>query len=116
MNVSLPVSNNGRKDIELTKPWPHIDQNPRKPEKLELYQGIANLAKNGPEDGGLVILKGSHLLHKEHFEAIGGFRPEGDSGEDENAYSFEAGDADWYKERGCEVVKVCAEAGGLILW
>jgi hypothetical protein len=117
MNVSLPVNEkNGRKDIEPTEPWPHIDQNPRTVQKLELYQGIANLAPNGPEDGGLVVLKGSHLLHQEHFDSTGGFKAEGDSGVAENGYNFTSEDAEWYKKRGCEVVKICAGAGDLILW
>lgn len=93
-----------------------MDQNPRKCDRFELYQGIANLAPNGPDDGGLVVLRGSHLLHKEHFAAIGGFRAAQDSGEKENAYQFTADDAAWYKGRGCEEVKVCAEEGDLIVW
>ncbi|CZT15192.1 uncharacterized protein RCC_01073 [Ramularia collo-cygni] len=117
MNVSLPVNpKSGRTDVEATSPWPHIDQNPRTIERLELYQGIANLAKNGPDDGGLVVLKGSHLLHKQHFEEIGGFREGADAGIGENGYNFEKGDDKWYRDRGCEEVKVCAEAGDLILW
>lgn len=117
MNVSLPVNpTSGRKDIETTQPWPHIDQNPRTVENLELYQGIANMAKNGPNDGGLVVLKGSHLLHRQHFEKIGGFRAKGDAGVGENGYNFEKQDAEWYREQGCEEVKICAEAGDLILW
>lgn len=91
-----------------------MDQNPRKYELFELYQGIANLAPNGPEDGGLCVLKGSHLLHKEHFESIGGFRPEQDAGEKENGYNFTAQDAEWYKSKGCEAVKICANEGDLI--
>lgn len=93
-----------------------MDQNPRKYDRFELYQGIANLAPNGPEDGGLCVLKGSHLLHKQHFTAIGGFRPEQDTGEKENGYSFTVDDAAWYNAQGCEEVKVCAGEGDLILW
>ena len=93
-----------------------MDQNPRNHGRFELYQGIANLAPNGPQDGGLCVLRGSHLLHEEHFAAKGGFRPEQDSGERENGYNFTAGDADWYRARGCEEAKVCAGEGDLILW
>lgn len=93
-----------------------MDQNPRKYDHFELYQGIANLAPNGPQDGGLCVLKGSHLLHEEHFAATGGFRPEQDSGEKENGYNFTAEDAGWYRARGCEEAKVCAGEGDLILW
>lgn len=93
-----------------------MDQNPRNHDRFELYQGIANLAPNGPNDGGLCVLKGSHLLHEEHFAATGGFRPEQDSGERENGYNFTAADAEWYRSRGCVVEKVCAGEGDLILW
>lgn len=93
-----------------------MDQNPRNHDHFQLYQGIANLAPNGPDDGGLCVLRGSHLLHEEHFAATGGFRPEQDSGEGENGYNFTAGDAGWYRARGCGEVKVCAGEGDLILW
>lgn len=59
-------------------------------------------------------MKGSQHLHKEHFGAIGGFRPEGDHGEKENGYMFKPKDVDWYKAKGCEEVKVCAGEGDLI--
>lgn len=93
-----------------------MDQNPRRHDRFELYQGIANLAPNGPQDGGLCVLKGSHLLHEQHFAETGGFRPEQDSGERENGYNFTAQDADWFRARGCEEAKVCAGEGDLILW
>ncbi|KAJ0107200.1 hypothetical protein J7T55_007570 [Diaporthe amygdali] len=117
INITLPINEEtGRTDLKPTGAWPHMDQNPRKYDHFELYQGIANLAPNGPEDGGLCVLKGSHLLHENHFAAIGGYRPEQDVGEKENGYNFRPDDADWYKARGCEEVKVCAGEGDLILW
>ncbi|KKY37934.1 putative phytanoyldioxygenase [Diaporthe ampelina] len=117
INITLPINEEtGRTDIKPTGAWPHMDQNPRNHGRFELYQGIANLAPNGPQDGGLCVLRGSHLLHEEHFAAKGGFRPEQDSGERENGYNFTAGDADWYRARGCEEAKVCAGEGDLILW
>ncbi|KAK7734774.1 hypothetical protein SLS63_004194 [Diaporthe eres] len=119
INITLPINEEtGRTDIKPQRAWPHMDQNPRKYDHFELYQGIANLAPNGPEDGGLCVLRGSHLLHEEHFAATGGFRPEQDSGEGENGYNFTADDAAWYRAArgGCEEVKVCAGEGDLILW
>lgn len=117
MNVSLPINERfGRTDIAPTKPWPHLDQDPRTIERLELYQGIANLSTNGPEDGGLVVLSGSHRLHKKHFESIGGFRKDSDLGHGANGYMYLDDDADWYRNEGCKEVKICANAGDLILW
>lgn len=120
LNISLPVHpEHGRTDVEETKPWEHIDQDPRTISECKLYQGIANLADNGPSDGGLVVLAGSHKLHQRHFDAVNGgkFRPECDLGEGENGYNFNPEDAAWYREvAGCPEVKVCAKAGDLILW
>jgi hypothetical protein len=117
MNTTIPINaDSGRTDIEPTPEWPHIDQNPRRIDRFELYQGIANMAPNGPDDGGLCVLKGSHLMHADHFAAIGGFRPEADMGEKENSYRYPMADFEWYKAHGAEVVKVCAGEGDLILW
>lgn len=93
-----------------------MDQNPRRVHLLDLYQGIANLAPNGENDGGLCVLKGSHRLHAEQFASIGGFRKDKDAGEDQNGYGFVDEDMDWYRAKGCELVKVCAGEGDLILW
>ncbi|BEI92616.1 uncharacterized protein CcaverHIS019_0502440 [Cutaneotrichosporon cavernicola] len=117
MNTSIPINAiSGRTDISQTPAWPHIDQNPRRIDRFELYQGIANMSPNGPDDGGLCVLKGSHLLHDKHFSDIGGFRPEADLGEKENSYRYPPQDFEWYKNHGAEVVKVCANEGDLILW
>ncbi|KIR55925.1 hypothetical protein I315_01807 [Cryptococcus gattii Ru294] len=117
MNASLPINDQtGRTDIKATAPWPHIDQNPRNINRFELYQGIANLAPNGPSDGGLCVLKGSHKLHQEYFDSIGGFKPDQDVGVSENGYNYKLEDTEWYKNKGCEEVKICAGKGDLILW
>lgn len=91
-----------------------MDTNPRRCNDFGLFQGIANLAPNGPEDGGLSVLKGSHLLHEEFFASTGGFRPEQDSGVDQNGYNFTAEDADWYRKKGCKEIKICCGQGDLI--
>ncbi|TXT06101.1 hypothetical protein VHUM_03574 [Vanrija humicola] len=117
MNASLPINaQHGRVDIEPVPAWPHIDQNPRRIDRFELYQGIANMSPNGPDDGGLVVMRGSHLLHERHFAERGGFRPEGDFGPTENSYRFDAAEWEWFKKAGCETVKVCAGVGDLIIW
>ncbi|WWD19454.1 hypothetical protein CI109_103914 [Kwoniella shandongensis] len=117
MNASLPINaETGRKDIKPTPAWPHIDQNPRTISRFELYQGIANLSPNGPQDGGLCVLKGSHKLHQEYFESIGGFKADQDAGVNENGYTYKKGEDEWFKSKGCEEVKICAGKGDLILW
>ncbi|WWC71807.1 uncharacterized protein I206_105766 [Kwoniella pini CBS 10737] len=117
MNASLPINEKtGRTDIEPTLPWPHIDQNPRNVNKFELYQGIANLSPNGSLDGGLCILKGSHKLHQEYFDSIGGFKLEQDAGIKENGYTYKNEEMNWFIEKGCEKIKIEAGQGDLILW
>lgn len=97
-----------------------IDQDPRKVDRHELYQGIAQLGPCGPNDGGLVVLSRSHLLHEDYFKSIGGFKPEQDMGVGNNNYKFFADgqfgetQLDWYKERGCKTVKVEANEGDFI--
>jgi len=74
------------------------------------------MSPNGPDDGGLVVLAGSHKQHKKHFDMIGGFRANQDQGAAENGYDFSNEDADWYRSQGCKEVKIEANAGDLILW
>lgn len=105
INVSLPLGPQGQRDIQPTKPWPHIDSDPRAP--FSLYQGIANLAPNGQKDGGLCVLRGSHLLHSQY--------PAGFDGPATDAHRFTEEEFEWYQSQ-CETVKVCADAGDLILW
>lgn len=87
-----------------------MDQNPRTAGRLELYQGIANMAPNGVDDGGLWVLSGSHKLHDQFF-ASSGIRKRGDHGE---SYNFRAEEAAWYTKNGCKEVKVCAGKGDFI--
>lgn len=91
-----------------------IDQDARTVDHFELYQGIAVLGPCGPQDGGLCVLKGSHLKHQEYFDAIGGFRSEGDLGVGQNGYNYKSDDIEWYRNHGCEEIKICADPGDLI--
>ncbi|KAJ5128232.1 hypothetical protein N7526_006398 [Penicillium atrosanguineum] len=98
-----------RTDIAPNKPWPHQDQDPEK-HGFRCMQGLVNTLPNGPEDGGLIVCRGGHLLseqfHKEMAdeERIPAWTPE------------------WYgfTERGqkprMHLEKVCAEPGDLLLW
>lgn len=109
MNFTLPQPE--RADV---KPWPHIDQSPKR-KGLVCAQGIINFAPNGPQDGGLVVVRGSHNLIAEYFKKHG-MPPEPRTWGPEDYFSFIAEEVDWFKEAGCEVVKVCADPGDLIIW
>lgn len=50
--------------------WEHIDQGSSKI-GFCCAQGLVNLLPNGPEDGGLEVLEGSHLLHESFWKKFG---------------------------------------------
>ncbi|GAA6063887.1 hypothetical protein JCM10212_001369 [Sporobolomyces blumeae] len=85
--------------------WKHIDLCPHR-KGFFVAQGIVNLNDNGPEDGGLVVIKGSSRLIEEYFDLVG--RPP--------INPFDESEMQWFYDRGCQLVKVCAEPGDLILW
>jgi ectoine hydroxylase-related dioxygenase (phytanoyl-CoA dioxygenase family) len=109
INFTLPG-----KERQLTAPWPHIDQSPRR-KGLVCAQGIINFAPNGPDDGGLVVIRNSHnfteQFFKEHPEVVSRktWGPE-------DWFGFEGKEVDWFIAKGCDVVKVCADPGDLIVW
>jgi hypothetical protein len=110
INFTLPSGNN----LPQTQPWPHIDQSPLR-EGMQCVQGILNFAPNGPQDGGLLVMKGSTMLMPEFFKTHSGTigRPTwGPS----DWFGFDESEVKWFEEKGCEIYKVNAEAGDLILW
>lgn len=104
---------NSRTDIEPNKPWPHQDQDPAKP-GFRCMQGLVNLLPNGPDDGGLIVCPGGHLLsdefHKDMADEprIPAWTPEW--------YGFTENGMKWLEKKGLKWVKVCAEPGDLLLW
>lgn len=114
LNVAFPINAQHRTDITPVEAWPHIDQNPREVDQLQLVQGIANLAPNGPEDGGLVVVARSHRVHPEYFETSTGQNKLREP--ERYGHPFDLDDVKWYTDRGCEVVKVCGGEGDLLLW
>ena len=71
----------------------------------------------GPKDGGLVVRKGSSKLFGQFFKEFPPDRTKGPlAALHYDFYPFQDADLKWYEERGCEIVKVCAEPGDLILW
>ncbi|KAJ5681352.1 uncharacterized protein N7477_001292 [Penicillium maclennaniae] len=102
-----------RTDIAPNEPWPHQDQNPEK-HGVRCIQGLVNMLPNGPEDGGLIVCRGGHLLseqfHREMAdeERIPAWTPEW--------YGFTERGMKWLEDHGCTWEKVCAELGDLLLW
>ncbi|GAA6035013.1 hypothetical protein JCM8097_002143 [Rhodosporidiobolus ruineniae] len=108
-SIMLP----SRKDVADAGRWPHVDQNPFR-EGFYCLQGIVNLNYNGEKDGGLQVLEGSHKLITKHFLDTG--RTETRSWGPVDWAGFEPEEEEWFFERGCKWVKVCAQPGDLILW
>lgn len=112
-NISIPVNERSETD-DVFKPWAHVDQSPLEP-GLNCVQGIMNLMPNGPEDGGLIVLKGSSALYSELFAAFEDKKPEaGWNTKDRHDHTEEQ--LQWLYDRGCTWEKVCAEPGDLLLW
>ncbi|WRT66716.1 uncharacterized protein IL334_003679 [Kwoniella shivajii] len=112
VNVSLPFKN---EDLgNRGEPWPHVDQSPNRRGK-ECIQGIANLAPNGPNDGGLMVLDGSFPLYNQYFDEHEHLKPsDGWNWMDSFAYPEET--LKWFEEKGCKWIKIEASPGDLILW
>ncbi|KAL4797899.1 hypothetical protein BDV19DRAFT_397499 [Aspergillus venezuelensis] len=110
MNFTLPTG----KPFQPTEPWPHVDQSPMR-KGMQCVQGILNFAPNGPDDGGLLVLKGSTKLMPEFFEThpeVIGRKTWGPA----DWFGFDDEEVKWFIDRGCEIHKVCADPGDVILW
>ena len=84
----------------------HTDQSPLRKGEWSI-QGLINLADGGPDDGGLVVVPGTHAEHEAFFKD----------------HSRSQQKSDWYKLTDAEkvkyasrVIKVCAEPGDFLLW
>ncbi|KAJ5222553.1 uncharacterized protein N7469_008793 [Penicillium citrinum] len=114
MNISMPR----RKDVRWS-PWPHCDQNPER-KGMQAVQGLLNYAPNGPNDGGLMLMKGSAKVFDEFFA----YKRESFDHEDApppeikfmDLFLFSEKDVKWFQDRGCELVKINMEPGDFVLW
>lgn len=114
--VSFDAINYGfwnRTNLPANKPWPHQDQDPAKP-GFRCLQGLVNLQPNGPNDGGLIVCKGAHLLSEQFHEDMK--NEERIPAWTNEWYGFTDAGMAWLKDHGCEWVKVEAEPGDLLVW
>ncbi|KAE8155176.1 hypothetical protein BDV25DRAFT_126097 [Aspergillus avenaceus] len=114
LNVSLPR----RKDVNWS-PWPHCDQNPNR-KGMQAVQGLLNFAPNGSKDGGLMLMKGSAKLFDEFFAQKRDQYDHEDAPPPEakfmDLFLFHERDVQWFKDHGCELIKVNMEPGDFVLW
>ncbi|KAH7388901.1 hypothetical protein BKA64DRAFT_124517 [Cadophora sp. MPI-SDFR-AT-0126] len=110
----INFSFSGRSDLKPNKPWPHQDQDPKKP-GFRCLQGLVNLLPNGPDDGGLIVCKGGHLVSEEFHE---NFKDEKDKiwAWTNEWYGITESGMKWLENKGLKWEKVCAEPGDLIVW
>lgn len=112
-NGRILINVYSRENLPANNPWPHQDQDPAKP-GFRCLQGLVNLNPCGPNDGGLIVCKGGHVLseqfHKEMADEprIPAWTPEW--------FGFTDNGMKWLKDHGLEWEKVCAEPGDLIVW
>ncbi|CUM66658.1 uncharacterized protein PRCAT00004334001 [Priceomyces carsonii] len=106
LNITFP-----RADKKPKEKWLHVDQSPFKT-GLQCIQGIVALSNHGPNDGGLVVYKGSHKYFEEFFNT----QVDHDNWDTLDYYGFSNEQAQFFLNRGCEEVKVCCEPGDVILW
>ncbi|KAF5012627.1 hypothetical protein FDECE_1319 [Fusarium decemcellulare] len=107
LNITLPH----RPGHIPREPWPHVDQSPFR-QGLQCIQGIVNLSKSGPEDGGLTVYPGSHKLVDQFFAE------KTDKAEwiRKDWYRFTPEQIAWFEDHGLKPHKVTAEPGDLIIW
>jgi len=106
--VPLPVDQVSNKK----EPWPHSDQSAYRPHR-HCVQGLLNLLPNGPEDGGLMVIKGSALLFGQFFEE---HKDQEHRWNTIDWYRWTDDELQWFLERGCEWVKPTMEPGDFVLW
>ncbi|KAG7908126.1 hypothetical protein KL906_003543 [Ogataea polymorpha] len=107
LNITLP----NRKDQSRKSPWPHFDQSPFKG-GLHCVQGILSFSEQGPNDGGLVVYRGTHKLFNEFFAT----QVRREDWDEFNYYEVSQEQLKWFMDRGCEEVKVNCEPGDVVIW
>lgn len=112
INMTLPLPSSTRPKAAR---WPHQDQD-SKIRGFQCAQGIINLIDNGPKDGGLVVMKGSHKFNDEFFKSHSMEKKEAWGKVPDDWHGFDDEEVQWFEDKGCEIIKVCCEAGDLIVW
>lgn len=114
MNITLPQ----QKDLTWS-PWPHCDQNPQR-KGMQCVQGLLNYAPNGPNDGGLILMKGSGKLFDTFFRETRQQAAHEDAPPPEEDFKdlfiFTEDDVKWFEDHGCEMIKTCLDPGDFVLW
>lgn len=112
INLTLPAPGKSRAP---STPWEHVDQSPHL-KGMQCIQGILNLCPNKEQDGGLVVLKGSHKLCERFFEVHGTEKKPEWGVVPDDWHGFDGTERKWFESNGAVEVKVNCEPGDLLLW
>jgi len=96
------------------KPWPHSDQSAYRPQR-HCVQGLLNILPNGPEDGGLMVLRGSANLFSQYFAEHKHLEPP-EKWPTRDGYAYKEEEIKWFLDKGCEWVKTEMGPGDFVLW
>ncbi len=107
--VSFDRVNISKPNPTYKKGWLHLDQSKMKSGRW-CIQGFLNCAPCGPNGGGLIVLKDSHKYFEEFC------REHYDEMETGDWHKLSVPEIKWYKDRGCNSVKVCCDPGDFVLW
>ncbi|KAL0938551.1 phytanoyl-CoA dioxygenase [Colletotrichum truncatum] len=107
LNITLPR----RPGHVPRQKWPHVDQSPYR-DGLQCVQGIVNLSKAGPEDGGLTVYPGSHKLTEAFFQE----HTDKSQWSRKDFFRYTPDQISWFEKQGYKEFKVIAEPGDLIIW
>ena len=92
--------------------WLHNDQHPLRV-GLHAYQGGVYLEEQCEDDWTFHVMSGSHKFHDifyEHYpEAVR-------KAESLGVYYLEPDEVDFYKDVGCEILRIPVPKGGMVLW
>ncbi|KAL6355866.1 hypothetical protein LRP88_09449 [Fusarium phalaenopsidis] len=87
---------------------------------MQAVQGLLNYAPNGPDDGGLMLMKGSSKYFDEFFAQKREAYAHEDAPPPEmefiDLFLFNEADVKWFEEKGCKLTKVNMEPGDFVLW
>ncbi|UQC89020.1 uncharacterized protein CLUP02_14548 [Colletotrichum lupini] len=90
------------------------------PVTMQAVQGLLNFAPNGPDDGGLVLMRGSAKVFDEFFAHKRESADHEDAPPPEikfmDLFLFSEKDVAWFESKGCELFKVNMEPGDFVLW
>lgn len=110
-SIGMPPETTKRGWQDDTRYWLHTDQSYRR-NKVECYQSWVTAHDVNKGDATLVVLEGSHLLHKEFAETFfQGTKPPA-----KDWYQLKTADeVSFYRER-CSEVRIQCPAGSMVLW